>query len=399
MKFVVFSYNELHQTFENFKAQCECIDDDDKNDYQPPAKRPRKEISGRDISSYFLHIPENSIESIDPVKLPEPCRKKIFQTLTRKELIEATEVSKNWKGYIESRSKLMRPALEETIVKIDFDQEKLSEISSYRFVERNYKHMVIWPYNSSLLRQTISSMVLYPAFELSSTLKTLTIRLNLDVACDFFQKQFPKLVKLEIDDNSFPFNKVPEGSFPELTTLLLECNTTVRDPVSISTFKKFLGAFPKLQHLQIKSYEPNDFLYDDFQTWGSVPEPSIEDLTQPTLETISFPPSFRYFPKFLRSHQNSLTKLLVGEINAFGLSICLNDLKQLKILIVSKLHSFGAAEIMFPRNESVECLKIFDNFLDSDEFHQVLIAFSSLKELAVNYIVDEYRVDIRFIGM
>lgn len=353
-------------------VRCRCDQD------EPPAKRQRLDVF------------------TDPLKLPEPCAMRILRYLTPNELLKATEVSDKWKYYIESRHKLMNRAMNGTVININFDSSNFSELHSTQF-GREYKNMKITSYSDSL-RQTVSAWLLKPAFRQSAVLETLRISLNFNVFAEFFEHEFSNLVKLDLRCYGPPFGKIPKHKFPELTTLKIESTNFTQIDLTSGAFKRFLRAFPKLQHLQIMNVESANFLYDDKEKLGSTPDPTVPDPAQPKLETIEL--SFqRYFPKFLRNHSDSLTKLRVNIMDTLNLSLCLRDLKKLKSLSVTHLkRTRFAQDITFSSNDSIEVLKIHENQLRSSQFHEILLAFTSLRELAVNWSTKSYRVDIRFLG-
>lgn len=372
---------------------CKC--DAKQDQVAPPAKRQRIEISRNPL-------PENNRATkipTDPLQLPEPCRMRVLQFLTPKELIDATTVSKEWKRYIESSSKVMTRAMNGTIFSIDYDCVELSEVFSSQF-EREYKHMkIIAEYPPSWFQEEFSPLLLYPAIRRLTTLESLSISLSGGfniVPNPFFASQFPNLVKLELNGlgDQRLFEEFPARKFPQLTTLKITIEyNDMEEPVTIKILKKFLHAFPNLKHLELGLIVGGDLLNEDDEPLGSIQE-------QPKLETAVFVHD-KYHPTFFNCYRNSLIKLEIGKMDARCLSICLRDFKQLRILSILTLKKAATnEEIAFPQNDSIKVLKIdtIDYHLTSDQFHEALIAFTSLKVLAV---YDYYRrspVNIRFLG-
>lgn len=341
----------------------------------PPAKRARKESD------------DNSVVSTDPIlKLPENCRYELMTYLTGKELLTATEVSSQWKKYIEKTSSLMNRAMDQIVVKPDVKGASLALLNSLFDPEREkrpYKHMEAPFY--------LHSPAVNPISFFASSLETLKTPYNCSeneesLVSDKEDNEIagctlPNLWKLDYSYSTW--DRLKKFECPELTHLMMSCNGFSS---RYDELKTLLRSMPKLKYFHGEGYIEHPMITAD-------PEEAPDDRLQPSIVGICIVS----WSRLILDQGATLAKLEILEINLIGISLVLRDLKFLKSLSIGRLVWQGDED--FQENSSLEVLKIRavcaspQNY-DLNSPQRLFPFFSALKELVMHPIAQ----DIRFIG-
>lgn len=189
---------------------------------------------------------ENDKNSMDPLKLPEPCTQAIMKYLTAKELLKAIEVSKYWKEFIESRNFLMNRVMNNIVVKPsikDCSRSLINNLFNDNNARTAYKHM------RSLLQVDRefehTKITICPMNYFASTLETLLVDRKCMSYKDYLAKRDESYESIEFKNCDYPklrmadlgeaWNSFKDSSFKVLTHLRIKIDP---DPNSM-IFKEF----------------------------------------------------------------------------------------------------------------------------------------------------------------
>lgn len=349
--FYFFSYHALNHKHKQLLS-CHSSFTEDRDELKtPPAKRPKN---------------EDDENCTDPIQLPEPCANKIIQYLTGKELLNAMLVSKSWRNFIKMRGSLM----DKVLYKPKEEEELLVPTEENK---RDYKHMR----GPLIMRGVVNPIALY-----ASTLETLEIETDGydDIGNDYsmYAANYPKLRRLAC--NVEYLQRLFESSFPALTYLsLVSFFDYFNDKkLDIAAIKKILRLTPKLEVLELDS----SFFPRNRELKLIDPHMSSDQL--PNIKTLC---AHDYAPNFMKAFQLTLENLEIYQMYKKDIDHVLQNFKALKSLKVTTALMLSTSK--FPRNDSIETLKIFDISVSSlliitrPQLMELLLALPSLKELVL----------------
>lgn len=347
------------------------MEDDDQE--PPPAKRQRI---------------DERIEELDglrPLKLDEILH--VLSFLDGKELLEAMEVSQNWKKFIEGQPKLMNRVFNEVVLKPDLSDISPSEVNKILVKQRPFKHM-----KSPLIIRKVFDLYreVEPIQNYAASLESLVIDDDRDNLSDYIGHvssdyetwclrekvkgcDFPKLKMLKYF-GIFP-ERLQSFTFPALTHFQIDgSGYSMVDVLEVAL------KMPQLKFFHVDGYN------EDGSEEAEFASELEENHVQQKMQEIHF---HYYYPKFLMALGNSLRILEVGWLELNHLVCLLNDLKVLKSLTVGDWRTSGGEEL--PKNTSIEVFKAsggnFDwcnNEVDVNFMKRVLKALPSVKTLVIN---------------
>lgn len=334
---------------------------------EPPAKR--------------LKTDDNLMDPFE--KLKEDDILEVMKYLSGKELLQAMEVSKSWKKFIESQKLLMNRAMEEVLVKPNLRNFTLPQVAwtfSHRSEKRAYKHMEA-PFKLSLNVNPIERH--------AATLTTLTVKPDNNSSNNSTAStktlEFSQLKSLTIE-KCFLLNFM-RYSFPVLEFVKLD-NVGETLKLSIFDLRIFLHCCPNLKELELQSCGGFNSLLngrDFYDAFGNGGINNLFHLDQPKIERITIS---GYFTGLMNDQKHSLKVLDVKLVNQDDIDEILKNLKVLKSLTIGKFLVDDDPDEFNCTNNSIERLEIL-RCREGSRTRQTLQDFiktlTSLKELVLRF--------------